>query len=77
MGKKITSKHFAIKRTQFGATTTVDFQPNMGNKSKIAPVIDEHYVDDETGDIWLILKNGNKISQLSYEAMWGKLKKAI
>lgn len=76
MGKKITSNHFQVKRTSFGAVQTVDFKPNMGKKTQTAPEIDEHYVDD-AGDIMLILKNGNTQSKISYEAMWGKLKNAV
>jgi hypothetical protein len=77
MPKPISSKHFAINRKTFGGLTTVDFTPNIPSKTRVKPEIAEHYIDDETGDTWLILKNGNKISQLSYEAMWGKLKKVV
>lgn len=74
MGKKITSNYFAVKRTQFGAVTTVDFKPNVAAKTKTAPEISESYQDDETGEKILILENGNQIPELKYEALWGKIK---
>lgn len=76
MGKKMTSKHFAIKRTSFGAVNTVDFKPNIPNKTKVAPEIDEHYVND-SGEVIFILTNGNEISQTNFELHWGKSKKVI
>lgn len=77
MGERITSKHFKVKRSTFGGNTDVDFKPNVAHKTKTAPGIEEHYIDDETGDVMLILDNGNITSQSNYELMWGKLKKAV
>lgn len=69
--KRITSKHYAINRTTFGGVTTVDFKPNVKNKTKTAPVIIESYVGDD-GNIMHILENGNEISEVNFNHHWGK-----
>lgn len=69
--KKITSNHFAIRRTNFGGQTTVDFKPDMKNKTKVAPIVIESYVADD-GNVMHILDNGNEISENNFNKHWGK-----
>lgn len=77
MGKRITSKHFEVKRSTFGGNTDVDFKPNVAHKTKTAPEIEEHYIDDDTGDVMLVLKTGNVMPHDKYELMWGKIKRTV
>mgnify|MGYP001797293281 CR=1 FL=1 len=72
--KKITSKHFELKRSGEGKNVNVDFVANV--KSHTAPEIAESFTDDD-GDVQHILTNGNTLSENNYIKHWGKPKGVI
>jgi len=64
-----------IKTTfQCGNSKNTDFRPQV--KTNTAPIIIDTYIDDDTGDTWYNLDNGNSISQVKYDAVWN-VKKGI
>lgn len=71
MAKKITSNHFAVRKTVEGTNTNIDFVPKV--RTHIAPSITESFVDDE-GNVQHILSNGNTLSENNYILHWGQPK---
>ncbi len=74
MAKKITSKHFEIKRTVEGTNTTVTFVPNV--KTVVCPIIKDSFIGDD-GEVWHNLTTGNTISDANYIKFWGARKGVI
>ena len=63
-----------ITHFEGGKNKTTDYRPDV--KANTAPVIIDTYIDDDTGDTWFNLANGNSISQVRYDAVWN-VKKGI